>query len=107
VLLHRRHPHADVIAGIVAALSTGVASADVVAVEVRRIAQDRTTTTDTPEAPPRRVVSLTQRRLADPEATIAALPPDRRPPPTVSAYDDLLTRRSAPHRVGATSSEVL
>jgi hypothetical protein len=39
------------------------------------------------------VVSLTQRRLGDPEATIAALPPDRRPLPTVSAYDELLTRR--------------
>lgn len=39
------------------------------------------------------VVSLTQRRLADPDATIAALPPDRRPLPTVDAYDELLTRR--------------
>ena len=107
LLLHRRHPHAEVIAGIAAALSTGVARADVVAVEARRIAQDRATSTDTPQAPPTgRVVSLTQRRLADPEATIVALPPDRRPPPAVSAYDNLLTRRSTPHRVGATSSEV-
>jgi hypothetical protein len=29
-------------------------------------------------------VSLTQRRLADPDATFAALPPDRRPPPSVA-----------------------
>lgn len=39
------------------------------------------------------VVSLTERRLADPDATIVALPPDRRPLPTVDAYDELLTRR--------------
>ena len=42
-----------------------------------------------------RVVSLTQRRLADPAAVIAGLPPDRRPLPSVAAYDELLNRRRA------------
>jgi hypothetical protein len=39
------------------------------------------------------VVSLTERRLADPAAVIAGLPPDTRPLPTVTAYDELLSRR--------------
>jgi hypothetical protein len=72
--------------------------ADVVAVEARRIAEQRTqlehedagaaATTQV-----RRVVSLAERRLADPTATIAALPADTRPLPTVNAYDELLARR--------------
>lgn len=41
------------------------------------------------------VVSLTQRRLMDPLAVIAGLPPDRRPVPSVVAYDELLKRRTA------------
>lgn len=42
-----------------------------------------------------RVVSLTQRRLTDPAAVIAGLPPDTRPLPSVVAYDELLPRRHA------------
>jgi hypothetical protein len=41
------------------------------------------------------LVSLTERRLADPAAVIAGLPADHRPPPAVSAYDELLPRRRA------------
>ena len=41
-----------------------------------------------------RVVSLTQRRLMDPAAVIAGLPPDTRPLPSVSAYDELLAKRT-------------
>jgi len=97
LLLHRRHTHHEVTAGIAAALRAGAVRADVVAVEVRRIAQDRPTTQHGPALSPAhdgaRVVSLTQRRLGDPEATIAALPPDRRPLPAVAVYDELLTRR--------------
>ena len=37
-----------------------------------------------------RVISLTQRRLADPAAVIAGLPADTRPLPSVRAYDQLL-----------------
>lgn len=40
-----------------------------------------------------RIVSLTQRRLTDPAAVIAGLPPDLRPVPSVAAYDELLPRR--------------
>jgi len=39
-------------------------------------------------------VSLTERRLADPAAVIAGLPPDERPVPSVHAYDELLARRT-------------
>ena len=41
----------------------------------------------------KRVVSLTQRRLTDPAAVIAGLPPDTRPLPSLAAYDELLPRR--------------
>ncbi len=103
LLLHRTMSAADVTAGISAALSVGAVSADVVAVEARRHA---TTTTEgeggsttgrhrvahggTRE---QRVVSLTQRRLTDPAAVIAGLPPDTRPIPSVAVYDELLPRR--------------
>jgi transposase len=100
LLLHRHLAHADVIAGLAAATTVGAVRADVVAVEARRIADARTNQQpDSPAANPaagrQRVVSLTQRRLGDPAAVIAGLPPDRRPLPTVTAYDELLTRRAA------------
>ena len=74
-------------------LATG---ADVVAVEARLHAGGSTlhrhpvAHENTGE---QRVVSLTQRRLRDPAAVIAGLPPDRRPLPTVTQYDELLRRR--------------
>lgn len=95
LLLHRTMSASDIEAGIRAALTVGAVTADVVAVETRlhealggsasnrpRVAYGR--------APERRVVSLTQRRLADPTAVIAGLPPDTRPAPSVEAYDQLL-----------------
>ncbi|WP_371786917.1 hypothetical protein [Streptosporangium subroseum] len=42
-----------------------------------------------------KVVSLTQRRLADPAAVIASLPQDTRPLPSVAGYDELLPKRAA------------
>jgi len=50
------------------------------------------------------VVSLTERRLADPAAVIAGLPPDRRVLPSVDVYDELLTRRAATAPSGGTSA---
>ncbi|PZU44023.1 MAG: IS21 family transposase [Microbacterium sp.] len=98
LLLHRSMRGIDVIAGVRAALSVGAVSADVVSVEARRHAggpgSGRHLVAHRPERE-QRVVSLTQRRLADPAAVIAGLPPDRRPLPTVTAYDELLTRRTA------------
>jgi len=99
LLLHRTMNAADVIAGIDAALTVGAVTADVVAVEARRHA---TSTNDTGGSASarhlvarragreQRVVSLTQRRLADPAAVIAGLPADSRPAPTVDHYDQLL-----------------
>jgi hypothetical protein len=46
-----------------------------------------------------------QRRLRDPQAVIAGLPPDRRPLPTVTQYDDLLQRRTAPADPTTTGKE--
>lgn len=93
----------DVIAGITAALSVGAVSADVVAVEARRVAAERNTPGWVrPDCDSganggfveHRVVCLTQRRLADPAAVITGLPPDKRPVPTVAGYDQLLAKRT-------------
>ncbi|WP_239591662.1 IS21 family transposase [Mycolicibacterium tusciae] len=99
LLLHRHMHHADVVAGLIAAGTVGASSADVVAVEARKAAdRSRDGTVPAPRPTPwagEPVVSLTQRRLADPAAVIAGLPADHRPPPSVSAYDELLPRRRA------------
>lgn len=96
LLLHRHQYRDDVLAALRAATSVGATNPDVVAVEVRRIAEHRAAheqaATETTTSR-RRVVSLTERRLGDPTATIAALPADTRPLPTVEAYDELLARR--------------
>ena len=84
LLLHRHHTHADVVAGITAALTVGAVSPDVVALETRKHAQQHATPTGTDPV----VVSLQARRLAD---LTDQLPLDLRPPPSVAAYDSLLT----------------
>ncbi len=84
LLLHRHHTHLDVVAGITAALLVGAVSPDVVAVETRRSAQQQA---DAATAGPV-VVSLEARRLAE---LTNQLPLDLRPPPSVAAYDSLLT----------------
>ena len=90
--------------GLAAATGIGAARADVVAVEARRIAEHRPSQNLSPhdeggsvpvQASAQRVISLTERRLGDPAAVIAGLPADTRPLPTVAAYDELLTRRTA------------
>ena len=92
LLLHRRMPAAQVIAGMTAALGAGSCSPDVVAVEARKHAAATpgpATAPSWPAAQPRRsraaVITLPARR--DP------LPPDQRPAPSVAAYDQLLTGR--------------
>jgi hypothetical protein len=91
LLLHRHHTHSDVVAGITAALRVGALSPDVVALETRKHAQQH----PEPADPVDRaglvdlgVVSIEARRLAD---LTDQLPIDRRPPPSVTAYDSLLT----------------
>ncbi|MGH9061146.1 MAG: Mu transposase domain-containing protein, partial [Acidimicrobiales bacterium] len=95
LLLHRHIADPDVTAGLRAAAAVGASRADVVAVEARKAAgQRRGKSADAAVGmAAERVVSLTERRLVDPAAVIAGLPPDTRPLPTVTAYDDLLTRR--------------
>ncbi|MDT5353090.1 MAG: hypothetical protein QOJ56_1622, partial [Mycobacterium sp.] len=82
--------------------------ADVVAVEARRIAENRPCPDDvgSMSVPARRVIRLTERRLGDPAAVIAGLPADTRPLPTVTAYDELLTRRTAQETTAVAGSEV-
>ncbi len=92
VLLLHRHLNAEhVLAGLRAALTIGTTSPDVVAVEARKSAQHaHPTHTDSSsavgEVVGEVVVSLADRR---------ELPVDRRPLPTVDAYDDLLTGTDA------------
>jgi hypothetical protein len=102
LLLHRSMDEADIQAGIAAALRVGAVSADVVAVEARRHASsiplvgaglDRHRGARE-EVKVQRVVSLTQRRLMEPAAVIAGLPPDTRPIPSVGVYDELLAKRT-------------
>jgi hypothetical protein len=110
LLLHRRLRRDAVLAGIRAALAAGSVSADVVAIEARKhittadITTADITTADAvtgaqagePAAPQRSraaVVTLGARRQA---ASLAGLPADERPAPSVRDYDQLLTRRRAP-----------
>jgi len=91
LLLHRRMPPSQVLAGMQAALAAGSCSADVVAVEARK--HSATARSADSQAAwqaltrPRRsraaVVTLPRRQ--------DALPPDRRPAPSVAAYDQLLS----------------
>jgi transposase len=90
LLLHRRMPGPQVIAGITAALAAGSCSPDVVAVEARKHpAGPEPAAPPWPAIAPRRsraaVVTLPTRR--------EPLPPDQRPAPSVAAYDQLLTPR--------------
>lgn len=107
LLLHRRMPATNVLAGITAALSVGSTSADVVAIEGRKAGPDTASTpenldsdgdeageqvslvADTAHVDGRaQVISLNTRR-AD-----TVLPADTRPVPSVAIYDQLLSRRS-------------
>jgi hypothetical protein len=108
LLLHRAHRAGDVVAGIRAALHVGAVTAEVVAVETRRHAAaaavggasgDRHLLRHGHEVEqgagqPERVVSLTMRRLLDPTAVIAGLPPDTRPLPDLAIYDQELLGRA-------------
>ncbi|WP_346960338.1 IS21 family transposase [uncultured Arthrobacter sp.] len=114
LLLHRSMDAGDVTAGIVSALGVGAVSADVVAVEARRHASTIPAGGAGPDRHPgahdevsvQRVVSLTQRRLMDPGAVIAGLPPDTRPLPSVSGYDELLVKRTQPAQTPASKENI-
>jgi hypothetical protein len=99
LLLHRRMPAAQVIAGMTAALEAGSCSPDVVAIEARKRPGPvgQTGPGPWPALRPRRsraaVVTL-PRRPAD-------LPADRRPAPSVARYDQLLAAPPAAGQEGA------
>jgi transposase len=92
LLLHRRLDRDTVLAGIRAALSVGAVSADAVAIEARKASSSLTTATTPAPSPPRRsetaLVTLQARQRAH------APRPDTRPAPSVTGYDELLTRRT-------------
>ncbi|MEX3656037.1 IS21 family transposase [Mycolicibacterium fortuitum] len=87
LLLHRHLPHDHLVAGIASALTAGALTADAVALEARKIGDATTAGRETSVSiEPDRIAplpSLTARRLAQ-------LPPDTRPLPTVTEYDQLL-----------------
>jgi transposase len=97
LLLHRRMPAAQVIAGISAALAAGSCAPDVVAIEARKHAAGQPGGQPWPALRPRpsraAVVAL-PRRSPD-------LPADPRPAPSVAAYDQLLASPPAA-RTGST-----
>ncbi|SDS42216.1 Transposase [Actinoplanes derwentensis] len=95
LLLHRHLRGQDVTAGIRAALSVGAATADIVAVEARKAAQNAgpspTITAGPPPAPPPPPPppAVTERTLQ----RVARLPADHRPPPDLNRWDQLLHHR--------------
>ena len=102
LLLHRHHRHADVVAGITAALRVGATSPDVVAVQTRKHQQATDRDADAADAAAgggQVVVNLIDRRptsLPDRPTRLGDLPPDLRPMPSVAPYDSLLTGTTTP-----------
>ncbi|MEU7632041.1 IS21 family transposase [Nocardia sp. NPDC049220] len=96
LLLHRHMPHDQVLAGLKAALAAGALTADAVALEARRIADDIPPPVELDAPEPNTIPSLTARRLAQ-------LPPDARPLPSVAAYDQLLRIPRPTTKEGTTS----
>jgi len=93
LLLHRRLPAAQVIAGISAALAAGSVSPDVVAIEARKHAGPAVAAGEAPwpalRARPSRAAVITL------PARQPALPADPRPVPSLAGYDQLLAPPAA------------
>ncbi|MEV4921167.1 IS21 family transposase [Streptomyces tirandamycinicus] len=89
LLLGRHIPHEHLVAGLATALRAGALTADAVALEARKAAQAEDEPPVTGPGPtPGNVTFLHEWRLAH-------LPPDTRPLPSVTPYDQLLRRRRA------------
>lgn len=101
LLLGRHLPHEHVVAGLAAALRAGAMTADAVALEARKAAQTENEPAPAadllvPGKTSATVTSLHEWRLAH-------LPPDTRPLPSVTPYDQLLRSRrtsGGDHREG-------
>ncbi|MFH9757280.1 IS21 family transposase [Streptomyces griseus] len=89
LLLSRHLPHEHLITGLASALKTGALTADAVALEARKAADADAE----PEDLPQPVVPGQPGFAPLPAAVRAHLPPDRRPPPSVAHYDQLLRLR--------------
>jgi hypothetical protein len=97
LLLHRHMDGEHVVAGLAAALQAGALTADAVALEARKAADESDSGPSAPQAspaPPPAVASLTASRLEK-------LPADTRPLPSVAAYDQLLRRNRTPQEGNA------
>lgn len=95
LLLHRHQRHEQVVAGIAAALKVGALTADAVALEARKFADDENGAgtpgvlqDDEHRSSSSTVRSLTEQRLR------TRLPEDDRPLPSVDRYDQLLPSRT-------------
>lgn len=98
LLLHRHMRGPDVTAGIRAALAVGTATADVVAVEARKAAQQAgrspTIAAGPPPAPPPPPPPPDPPAVSDRTLQrVAQLPADHRPPPDLNRWDQLLQHR--------------
>ncbi|CAL9676960.1 hypothetical protein SUDANB176_07867 (plasmid) [Streptomyces sp. enrichment culture] len=90
LLLSRHLPHEQLVAGLAAALKSGALTADAVALEARKAADADTEPQQAPPSPG----SGSQAGMAQlPAAVRAHLPPDKRPLPSVTHYDQLLRLR--------------
>lgn len=88
LLLHRRLDHAEILAGITAALAVGSTNPDVVALEARKASERATPISPGAESDRgAEVVDLVTRR--------AELPADSRPMPCLDKYDALLDKESS------------
>ncbi len=101
VLLLARHvSHEHLVAGLATALRAGALTADAVALEARKVAQAE----DESAGHASRVGAAGEARVTFlHEWRLAHLPPDTRPLPSVTHYDQLLRRRRASggeHREG-------
>jgi hypothetical protein len=87
LLLHRHMPHEHVVAGLATAVRAGALTADAVALEARKFAENADRPPESspgPRALPTNVISLTERRLTQLPADTRRCP---RSPPTTSSYD--------------------
>lgn len=90
LLLHRHLGHADVLAGLTAALMVGSVSPDVVAVEARKASQRRGI-----QPPPVPAIQRSRQVISLPGQRLGGLFADDRPLPSITAYDDLLGKASS------------
>ncbi len=103
LLLHRRMPAEAVLAGITAALQAGAAGPELVAIEARKTSQETPDLPAHPDTPGKDPVGSAAAGAGPDrgQATVITLPgrrtpipEDKRPLPSLEAYDQLLSRRT-------------